>query len=159
MSIYDFTVAAADGAPFPLDRYRGQVLLVVNVASACGYTPQYTGLEALQRKYGDRGFAVLAFPCNQFGEQEPGSAAEIAEFCSTNYQVTFPVLAKVEVNGDAAAPLWTFLKEARPGILGTTAIKWNFTKFLIAPTGEVLKRYGPQDTPESIDPDIAAVLK
>lgn len=156
--LYDFTVAAPDETVVPLEQYRGQLLLIVNVASQCGFTPQYAGLEALYRKYHDRGFSVLAFPCNQFGEQEPGSAAQIAAFCDSNYQVSFPLFARVDVNGDDSSPLWSFLKQAQPGILGTTAIKWNFTKFLVSPTGEVLKRYGSNTTPEEIEPEIAAIL-
>lgn len=156
--LYDFTAAAPDETVVPLEQYRGQLLLIVNVASQCGFTPQYAGLEALYRKYHDRGFSVLAFPCNQFGEQEPGSAAQIAAFCDSNYQVSFPLFARVDVNGDDSSPLWSFLKQAQPGILGTTAIKWNFTKFLVSPTGEVLKRYGSNTTPEEIEPEIAAIL-
>jgi glutathione peroxidase len=158
MSIYDFTVTALDGTAIPLERYRGQALLIVNVASQCGFTPQYAGLEALHREYHDRGFSVLGFPCNQFGEQEPGTAAEIAAFCDRTYQVSFPLFARVDVNGDHTSPLWNFLKEQQPGVLGTTAIKWNFTKFLVSPTGEVLRRYAPKATPEEIEPDIAALM-
>ncbi|MES2305165.1 MAG: glutathione peroxidase [Gemmatimonadota bacterium] len=158
MTLDQFTVQSADGTAVPLDHYRGQVVLVVNVASACGFTPQYAGLEQLQRKYQERGFSVLAFPCNQFGEQEPGSAEEIARFCETNYQVSFPIFDKVDVNGPDASPLWTWLKEERPGILGTTAIKWNFTKFLVSRRGVVCKRFGSQTTPEEIEPEIVARL-
>lgn len=156
--LYDFTVAAPDKTAVPLEQYRGQLLLIVNVASQCGFTPQYAGLEALHRKYHERGFSVLAFPCNQFGEQEPGSAAQIAAFCDSKYQISFPLFARVDVNGDDSSPLWSFLKQAQPGILGSTAIKWNFTKFLVSPTGEVLKRYGSNTTPEEIEPEIAAIL-
>ncbi|MEO5798910.1 MAG: glutathione peroxidase [Gemmatimonadales bacterium] len=158
VTLNDFTVQAADGAPVALEQYRGQVVLVVNVASACGFTPQYVGLERLQRQYGERGFTVLAFPCNQFGDQEPGSAEEIASFCELNYQTSFPIFAKVDVNGPDASPLWTWLKDARPGILGTTAIKWNFTKFLVTRDGVACKRFGSQTTPEEIEPEIVALL-
>ena len=138
--------------------YRGKTLLIVNVASACGYTPQYAGLEALYRKYKDRGFVVLGFPCNQFGAQEPGSADEIATFCSTQYDVTFPLFAKIDVNGANAHPLFEHLKTERPGALGTKAIKWNFTKFLVNARGEVVERYGSSTTPEQIDADVAKAL-
>lgn len=158
MTLFDFTVSAADGSPVALETFRGQTLLIVNVASQCGYTRQYAGLEALYRAHHDRGFSVLAFPCNQFGQQEPGTAADIASFCELNYQTTFPIFAKVNVNGDDADPLWTFLKEKRPGILGTTAIKWNFTKFLVSPTGTVLKRYGSETTPEGLEQDVLAAM-
>ncbi|MEP6589946.1 MAG: glutathione peroxidase [Gemmatimonadota bacterium] len=158
MTPFDFTVTAADGTPQALDSLRGQALLIVNVASECSYTQQYPGLEALHRTYHARGFSVLGFPCNQFGGQEPGTAADIAEFCTVRFQTTFPILAKINVNGDDADPLWSFLKQERPGILGTTAIKWNFTKFLVSPTGVVVKRYGPETTPEAIAPDIVAVI-
>jgi glutathione peroxidase len=141
-----------------MSEYRGTALLVVNVASQCGFTPQYTGLEALHRKYQRRGFAVLGFPCNQFGAQEPGTETQIAEFCSRNYDVTFPLFAKVDVNGDQAHPLFEFLKAAQPGALGTKAIKWNFTKFLVGPDGSVLKRYASATTPAEIDPDVAALV-
>jgi glutathione peroxidase len=156
--LYDFTVALPDGTPTTLERYRGNVLLIVNVASRCGKTPQYAGLEALYRKYHDRGFSVLAFPCNQFGAQEPGSAEEIAEFCSLNYQISFPLFAKVDVNGDDASPLWAYLKLKKPGLLGSTTIKWNFTKFLVSRTGEVVERYASQTQPEDIEPEIVALL-
>jgi len=158
MTLYDFSVALPDGTPTTLEPYRGKVLLIVNVASRCGKTPQYAGLEELYRKYHDRGFSVLAFPCNQFGQQEPGSAEEIATFCSVNYQISFPLFAKVDVNGDESSPLWEFLKLKQPGLLGTTAIKWNFTKFLVSRSGEVLTRYGSQTTPEEIEVDIIAQL-
>ena len=156
---YDFTPAAPDGAPYPLDAYRGKVLLIVNVASKCGFTPQYAGLEALHRKYAARGFEVLGFPCNQFGAQEPGDAQAIAGFCSTTYDVTFPVLAKIEVNGDGADPLYAFLKREKKGLLGTEAIKWNFTKFLVGRDGEVAGRYAPTVKPEALEPDIETLLK
>ena len=156
--IYDFTVKDIGGDPVPLDHYRGKVLLVVNTASECGFTPQYKGLEALYRKYRDRGFEVLGFPCNQFGGQEPGSEAQIAAFCTSKYDVTFPLFAKVDVNGDNASPLYRYLKHAKPGLLGTEAIKWNFTKFLVDREGKVVARYAPNDTPESIDADVAKAL-
>ena len=157
-TLYDFTVDDIEGRPVPLDRYRGKVLLVVNTASKCGFTPQYKGLEALYRKYRDRGLEVLGFPCNQFGGQEPGSEREIAAFCETNYDITFPMFAKIDVNGDAAAPLYRYLKHEKAGLLGTEAIKWNFTKFLVDRNGTVLARYAPNDTPESLEADIAKAL-
>jgi glutathione peroxidase len=157
-NVHDFTVNDIAGKPVRLDRYDGEVMLIVNVASQCGYTPQYQGLEALQQKFHARGFDVLGFPCNQFGKQEPGTEAEIAAFCDLNYHVTFPMFAKVDVNGDGAAPLYRFLKSEKPGLLGSEAIKWNFTKFLVDRKGKVLKRYAPNDTPESIAPDIESAL-
>jgi glutathione peroxidase len=141
-----------------MGEYRGTALLVVNVASNCGFTPQYTGLEALHRKYQRRGFAVLGFPCNQFGAQEPGTEAQIGEFCSRNYDVTFPLFAKVDVNGDQAHPLFEFLKAQQPGALGTKSIKWNFTKFLVGPDGSVLKRYASATMPAEIDADVAVLV-
>jgi glutathione peroxidase len=158
MSINDISLTTLDGKARTLKDYSGQVLLVVNVASRCGFTPQYNGLEALYRKYRERGFAVLGFPCNQFGHQEPGNAAEIQKFCSTSYDVSFPLFAKVDVNGANAHPLYEYLKEQQPGILGTEAIKWNFTKFLVNRKGEVVKRYAPTDKPESIDAEVAELL-
>jgi len=158
MSLYDISARDITGAERPLAEYRGKVLLVVNVASRCGFTPQYTGLEALYRKYHDRGFEVLGFPCNQFGSQEPGSEAEISTFCSTTYDVSFPLFAKVDVNGADAHPLYRLLKGEKPGILGTEAIKWNFTKFLVNRQGEVVKRYAPTDKPEDLDGAVAALL-
>jgi glutathione peroxidase len=158
MGAYDFTARTLQGTDKPLADYRGQVLLVVNVASRCGFTPQYAGLEALYRKYRDRGFQVLGFPCNQFGAQEPGTEAEIGQFCSTTYDVTFPMFAKIDVNGDGAHPLYRYLKGEKPGVLGTEAIKWNFTKFLVDRNGNVVKRYGPADKPEAIEADVAALL-
>ena len=157
-SVYDFDVTTLDGQPRPMADYRGKTLLVVNVASACGYTPQYAGLETLYRKYRDRGFEVLGFPCNQFGAQEPGTAEEIATFCSTKYDVTFPMFAKVDVNGAKAHPLFEHLKAEKPGALGSKAIKWNFTKFLVNAHGEVLERYGSSTTPAAIDADVARAL-
>jgi glutathione peroxidase len=156
--IYDFPLTTIDGQHRSLADHRGQVLLIVNVASRCGFTPQYTGLEALYRRYKDRGFAVLGFPCDQFGHQEPGDEAEIRQFCSLNYDVTFPLFAKIEVNGPKADPLWTHLKKAQTGLLGSTAIKWNFTKFLVGRDGEVIRRYAPADTPEQIGKDIEKFL-
>jgi glutathione peroxidase len=157
-SVYDFEVATLRGAPKPMSDYRGKTLLIVNVASACGYTPQYTGLEALYRKYKDRGLEVLGFPCNQFGGQEPGTADEIASFCSTRYDVTFPLFAKIDVNGAHAHPLYEHLKSEKSGALGTKGIKWNFTKFLVDARGEVVERYGSSTTPEQIDADVAKLL-
>ena len=157
-TIADFTVDKADGTPLDLGDKLGKVLLVVNVASKCGFTPQYEGLEELQRKFGDQGFEVLGFPCNQFGAQEPGNAEEIATFCKLTYDVTFPVLKKIEVNGDDASPLYDWMKGEAPGILGSKAIKWNFTKFLIDRSGNVVKRYAPNDAPRSIETAIAKLL-
>lgn len=158
MKVTDLTVRAADGSDVALSDYAGQVLLIVNTASKCGFTPQYTGLEELHRRFGSRGFEVLAFPCNQFGAQEPGDAAEIANFCSLTYDVTFPVFAKVDVNGDGAAPIFQHLKKAQKGVLGTEAIKWNFTKFLVNRDGEVVERYAPTTKPEDLVKDIEALL-
>jgi glutathione peroxidase len=157
-SVHQFSVKDIWGDAVPLDRYKGEVLLIVNVASHCGFTPQYQGLEALQEKYHDRGFNVLAFPCNQFGAQEPGTEREIQQFCETHYGVTFPLFAKIDVNGDNAAPLYQHLKTAKKGLLGTEAIKWNFTKFLVNRKGDVVARYAPNDTPESIAADIEKQL-
>jgi glutathione peroxidase len=159
VTVYDFTVTGADGAPVPLDRYRGQVLLVVNTASRCGFTPQYEGLEALHRRYASRGFAVLGFPCNQFGAQEPGDAAEIASFCRLTYDVTFPVFAKVEVNGPGAAPLFRHLKAEAPGVLGSQGVKWNFTKWLVDREGRAIRRYAPTTKPEDLAADVEALLQ
>jgi glutathione peroxidase len=157
-TLYDFTVDDIQGKPVKLDRYKGKVLLIVNTASKCGYTPQYQGLEALYEKYHAKGLEVLGFPCNQFGAQEPGNAEEIVSFCDLNYGVKFPLFAKVDVNGDKAAPVYAYLKAAKPGILGSEAIKWNFTKFLVGRDGEVLARFAPKDTPESIAPDVEKAL-
>ncbi|MEN9789434.1 MAG: hypothetical protein RLZZ36_1592 [Pseudomonadota bacterium] len=156
--IHDFSARTIEGAEQSLAAYRGKVLLIVNVASRCGFTPQYTGLEALQRKYADRGFAVLGFPCDQFGAQEPGDENEIKNFCRLNYDVTFPMFAKIEVNGAGAHPLYSHLKSSAKGLLGSESIKWNFTKFLVDRSGKVLKRYAPQDKPEAIAADIEAAL-
>ena len=157
-TIADFTVEKPDGTPLDLAEKHGKVLLVVNVASKCGFTPQYEGLEALQRKYGEQGFEVLGFPCNQFGAQEPGDAEEIASFCKLNYDVSFPVLKKIEVNGDGASPLYDWMKKEAPGLMGSKSVKWNFTKFLVARDGKVVRRYGPTDSPASIEKDIEALL-
>ncbi len=158
MSIYDFQVKSIDGNSQSLETYRGQVLLIVNVASQCGFTPQYTGLESLYRQYKDHGFAVLGFPCNQFGHQEPGDEAEIKNFCSTKYDVSFPLFAKIDVNGAGAHPLYQFLKGEKKGLLGSLAIKWNFTKFLIDREGEVVNRYAPTTTPAAIAKDVEPLL-
>ena len=158
MKLYDITVRTIDGADKSLADYSGQVLLIVNVASKCGFTPQYTGLEALYRDLRGRGFAVLGFPCDQFGHQEPGDAEEIRQFCSLNYDVSFPLFEKLEVNGEGAHPLYRLLKSARPGLLGTEAIKWNFTKFLVGRDGAVLQRYAPTDKPESLAAAVNAAL-
>ena len=157
-TITDFTVRGADGTPVDLSAYAGKVLLIVNTASKCGFTPQYEGLEALHREYADRGFEVLGFPCNQFGGQEPGDAAEIANFCSLTYDVTFPVFAKIDVNGANADPLFVELKKQAPGLLGTEGIKWNFTKFLVGKDGRVVERYAPTTKPEDIRADIEKLL-
>jgi glutathione peroxidase len=155
---YDFAAKTIDGVEKSLGDYRGKPLLVVNVASKCGFTPQYAGLEALYRKFHGQGLDVLGFPCDQFGHQEPGDESEIKTFCSTRYDVTFPMFAKIEVNGANAHPLYRWLKGEQAGILGTEAIKWNFTKFLVDRAGKVIRRYAPTDTPEKIDKDLAAVL-
>ena len=158
MSLYDITVKTIDGSSGTLAEYRGQVLLIVNVASLCGFTPQYTGLEALYRRYREYGFAILGFPCDQFSHQEPGDEAEIKSFCTLTYDITFPLFAKIEVNGGNTHPLYAHLKKAQPGLLGSEAIKWNFTKFLVGRNGEVLKRYAPTDTPEKIEEDLQPLL-
>jgi glutathione peroxidase len=161
-TVYEFSAPlpaeAADGLPVCLERFRGQVLLIVNTASQCGYTPQYAGLEQLYQAYKDRGFCVLGFPCNQFGGQEPGSAAEIASFCERNYGVSFPMFAKIEVNGPHAHPLYQFLKKAKPGIFGTERIKWNFTKFLIDRHGGVVRRYAPATKPKALAAAVEQLL-
>lgn len=158
-SIHDFKVKAANGQNFDLSQFKGQVVLIINVASKCGFTPQYKGLEEVYKKFKDQKFIALGFPCNQFGSQEPGNDQEIQQFCSLNYEVSFPVLSKVKVNGKNTEPLYQFLKEKAPGILGTEAIKWNFTKFLIDKNGQVIKRYAPNTEPADIIPDIEEALK
>ena len=155
---YEFEATTLEGDHRSLADWRGKVLLVVNVASKCGFTPQYDGLEQLWRDYGPQGLVVLGFPCDQFGHQEPGNAAQIREFCSLQHDVTFPMFAKVAVNGADAHPLWTWLKQQKTGLLGIGAIKWNFTKFLVGRDGRVLARYAPNDTPESLRRDIEAAL-
>ncbi|MEO8459499.1 MAG: glutathione peroxidase [Dokdonella sp.] len=157
MNAYDFSATTIDGTQQSLSAYKGKVLLVVNVASKCGFTPQYEGLEALQRKYRND-FAVLGFPCDQFGHQEPGDEAEIRRFCSLTYDVSFPMFAKIDVNGNDAHPFWQWLKKEKSGALGLGMIKWNFSKFLIGRDGKVIKRYAPTDTPASIEEDIIAAL-
>ena len=157
-TITDMEVTAVDGGTASLDTWRGKVLLIVNTASKCGFTPQYEGLEALHREYGAKGFEVLGFPCNQFGAQEPGDAAEIANFCTLTYDVTFPMFAKIDVNGSGADPLFERLKRDAPGVLGSKAIKWNFTKFLVDRAGKTVARYAPTTKPEDIRRDIEALL-
>jgi glutathione peroxidase len=157
-SIYDFSATTIDGRDLSLEEFKDKVLLIVNTASKCGFTPQYEGLEKLNRQYAARGLVVLGFPCNQFGAQEPGDAAEIANFCSLTYQVSFPMFAKVEVNGEGTHPLYRFLKEAKPGLLGTEAIKWNFTKFLVDRNGSVVERYAPASKPEELTKAIESLL-
>ncbi len=159
MSLYDLKAKSIDGRNHSLERYRGKTLLIVNVASKCGFTPQYHGLEELYRRHKDDGLVVLGFPCDQFGHQEPGDEAEIQSFCSLNYDVTFPMYAKVEVNGPGTHPLFAYLKSEQPGILGSEAIKWNFTKFLVSADGKVLHRYAPTDTPEAIEKDLLPLLE
>jgi glutathione peroxidase len=157
-TIYDFEARQMNGTTVPLEQYRGKALLIVNTASACGFTPQFGGLEALHEKYGQRGLAVMGFPCNQFGSQDPGSNEEIASFCQLNYGVTFPMMAKIDVNGPTADPLFKWLTAEAPGILGSKAIKWNFTKFLVGKDGQLIKRYAPNDKPEDMAKDIEAAL-
>jgi glutathione peroxidase len=159
VSIYELSAKTIDGVDRSLQEYRDQVLLIVNVASKCGFTPQYAGLEALYRQFHSRGFSVLGFPCDQFGHQEPGAEEQIKSFCSLTYEVTFPMFAKIEVNGAGAHPVYQYLKHEQPGILGSEGIKWNFTKFLVDRTGAVSKRFGSMDKPESIAPAIEALLK
>jgi glutathione peroxidase len=158
MSIYDFQANTLDGKPASLADWRGQALLIVNTASKCGFTPQYAGLEQVYRTYKERGFSVIGFPCNQFGAQEPGNADEIASFCSLTYDVSFPMMAKVDVNGPAAHPLYAYLKHAKKGLLGSEAIKWNFTKFLVDRQGEPVRRFAPLDKPEALSSAIESVL-
>ena len=157
-SIYDFEAISINGKSAPLSKYKGKPLLIVNTASACGFTPQFAGLEELHTTYGKKGLVVLGFPCNQFGAQDKGSNEDIAEFCQLNYGVSFPMMAKVDVNGADAHPLYQWMAKEAPGLLGTKAIKWNFTKFLIGRDGQVIKRYAPTDTPQSMAEDIEAVL-
>jgi len=158
MTVYDYSAKTLAGQDVSLADYRGQVLLIVNTASKCGFTPQYEGLEALFKAYKDRGFTILGFPCNQFGAQEPGNAEEIASFCSLTYDVTFPMLAKIDVNGPSAHPLYTFLKKEQKGLLGTEGIKWNFTKFLVGRDGEVVERFAPTTKPEDLKLAVEALL-
>jgi glutathione peroxidase len=155
--IYDFTATSLAGEEVPLKRFEGQVLLIVNTASACGFTPQYKGLEALQQQLSPRGFSVLGFPCNQFGSQEPGDARQIEQFCSSNYAVTFPMFAKIDVNGNSTHPLYQYLKAAKSGLLGSS-IKWNFTKFLVDRAGKVVARHAPTATPQGLTKEIEALL-
>lgn len=157
-TVYDFEALQINGQPVPLSQFRGQVMLIVNTASACGFTPQFAGLEELHETYGNRGLVVLGFPCNQFGAQDAGSNDEIAEFCQLNYGVSFPMMAKIDVNGAQAHPLYQWLTQEAPGLLGSKAIKWNFTKFLIGKDGAVLKRYAPTATPASLAKDIETAL-
>jgi glutathione peroxidase len=157
-SLYDFEALSIDGQPVSLAQFRGRPLLIVNTASACGFTPQFGGLEQLHQTYGARGLVVLGFPCNQFGSQDPGSNGEIAAFCQRNFGVTFPMMSKIDVNGAQAHPLYQWLAAEAPGLLGSKAIKWNFTKFLIGKDGSVLRRYAPQDAPEKLAKDIEAAL-
>ncbi|MCB0918551.1 MAG: glutathione peroxidase [Actinobacteria bacterium] len=160
MNLYDFSVTASGGKDsVDLSKYRGEVVLVVNTASKCGFTPQFDGLQKLYDEYQDQGFTIIGFPCNQFKEQDPGSDAEITEFCKVNYGVTFPMMSKIDVNGPDTDPLYVWLKDSAPGLLGSKKIKWNFTKFLVGKDGEVLHRYGPQETPASIDKDIQKALQ
>ena len=157
-AIYDFEALAIDGQPVALSAYKGQVMLIVNTASACGFTPQFAGLEQLHQSYGTKGLAVLGFPCNQFGSQDPCSNEEIGAYCQRNYGVSFTMMEKVKVNGDGAHPLYQWLTAEAPGILGSKAIKWNFTKFLVGKDGRVIQRYAPQDAPSKIAKDIEAAL-
>ena len=158
MGVYDFQANTIDGQAQGLDRYKGKTLLIVNVASKCGFTPQYKGLETLYRQFKDQGLEILGFPCDQFGHQEPGDEAEIKDFCALTYDVSFPMFAKIKVNGEDAHPLYQFLKQEQKGILGSEMVKWNFTKFLVDKTGKVIRRYAPKDTPESIGKDLAGIL-
>ena len=157
-TVYDFEALSIDGTKVALKEFEGKALLIVNTASACGFTPQFAGLEALHKTYGERGLVVLGFPCNQFGAQDSGSNGEIAEFCQLNYGVSFPMMAKIDVNGATAHPLYQWLAAEAPGLLGSKSIKWNFTKFLLGKDGTVLKRYAPTDTPASLAQDIEAAL-
>jgi glutathione peroxidase len=157
-TVYDFEAKQIDGKTVPLGKFQGKVMLIVNTASACGYTPQFGGLEELHESYGKKGLVVLGFPCNQFGAQDPGSNDEIASFCQLNYGVSFPMMAKIDVNGPAADPLYQWLTKEAPGILGSTAIKWNFTKFLVGKDGAVIKRFAPADEPSALKKDIEKAL-
>jgi len=157
-TIYDFEARQMDGKTVPLRKYEGKALLIVNTASACGYTPQFGGLEQLHQTYGQKGLVVLGFPCNQFGEQDPGSNDEIAQFCQVNYGVSFPMMAKIDVKGPQADPLYQWLSAEAPGLLGSKAIKWNFTKFLVGKDGQVIKRYAPADPPSGLAKDIEKAL-
>lgn len=157
-SIYEHEVVTLDGKSIPLSEFKDQVLLIVNTASECGFTPQYEGLEKVYQSYKDRGFSVLAFPCNQFGKQEPGDSSDIANFCTTRFSVSFPMFEKVDVNGNNAHPLFQQLKSAAPGLLGSKSIKWNFTKFLVNRSGKVVKRFAPKDKPEHLTQEIEALL-
>ncbi len=158
MDLYDFQTKLPGNQQQAMAEHAGKVLLIVNTASKCGFTPQYTGLEQLYKKYKDQGFEILAFPCNQFGAQEPGDAEEIQNFCAINYDVSFPLMAKIDVNGDNADPLWDYLKQQQAGLLGSRAIKWNFTKFLVDRKGSVVARHGPQIKPEALAKDIERLL-
>jgi glutathione peroxidase len=157
-TVYDFEALSIEGKPVALEQFRGKVMLIVNTASACGFTPQFGGLEKLHQSFGPRGLVVLGFPCNQFGSQDPGSDEEIGAFCQRNYGVSFPMMSKIEVNGAEAHPLYRWLTAEAPGLLGSKAIKWNFTKFLVGKDGQVIKRYAPQDAPEKLAGDIEAAL-
>jgi len=157
-TIYDFEAKSISGKDIPLSQFKGKVMLIVNTASKCGFTPQFGGLEALYKSYADKGLAVVGFPCNQFGSQDPGADGEIAEFCQVNYGVSFPMMGKVDVNGPAAHPLYKWLSAEAPGLLGSKAIKWNFTKFLVGKDGQVIKRYAPLDKPADLAKDIEAAL-
>jgi glutathione peroxidase len=157
-AIYGFSAKSLAGKPVSLSDYAGKVVLIVNTASKCGFTPQYKGLESLYQKYKDKGLVILGFPCNQFGNQEPGDSSKISEFCEINYGVTFPLFEKVDVNGNDAHPLFTFLKAEKPGLLGSKNIKWNFTKFLVDRHGQVVKRFAPLSTPDQIDTEISKLL-
>jgi glutathione peroxidase len=157
-TVYDFQAQQIDGKTVDLNQFKGKVMLIVNTASACGFTPQFAGLEALHQTYADQGLVVLGFPCNQFGAQDSGSNDEIADFCQMNYGVSFPMMSKIDVNGTQAHPLYQWLAAEAPGLLGSKSIKWNFTKFLVGKDGHVLKRYAPTDTPESLSKDILAAL-
>ncbi|MBC7649155.1 MAG: glutathione peroxidase [Vitreoscilla sp.] len=157
-TIYDFEAKSISGKDIPLSQFKGKVMLIVNTASKCGFTPQFGGLEALYKSYADKGLAVVGFPCNQFGSQDPGADGEIAEFCQVNYGVSFPMMGKVDVNGPAAHPLYKWLSAEAPGLLGSKAIKWNFTKFLVGKDGQVIKRYAPLDKPADLAKDVEAAL-